>query len=186
MGSSVPFSNVPSDSRASSRSNIARLRRSYVLPNPFIISGYDGLGSSLKEYYQNILSDSENKDSGHTFGTVNMNFGGVNNELQPPDYAGDIRNEDASSHWVPNTTSPLQDGSRAQSIEDQKYTNKAGTAPFVGLGSSLSPLKSSESISSQSLDNLSLGSSTPSPVEPSIQVPQNSITRRRPSVRRPR
>lgn len=187
MGSSIPFSNVPLDSRSSSKSNSNRLKRSFALPIPYNISHYQGLGLSLKAAYQNLLDDESNNDNGAYFGNVNMNYGGVNSDLSPPDYQNTIDKKQASSHWVPNTTSPLPDtnNERRDANQDDRYTEKRGYAPFSGQGTVLSPDTSRKSIATQNLDNLQLGSSNPNVVQPEYQIPQDAISSPRPSVRNP-
>jgi hypothetical protein len=97
-----------------------------------------------------------------------MDYGGPGGELKPLDYNDgnlrDLNPTEVSSYWVPNTTSPKQDGNRLESIPDERYDDRnnvhRGSAPFSGQGSALNPKESSESIASQKFDNLSYGSSS--------------------------
>lgn len=102
---------------------------------------------SAKQIYIDILRNTS-ASGGPDFTNINMNYVG-NSESTIPDYAGDLRSEKASSHWVPNTTSPDASGQRITAVEDPRYTDKAGSAPFTGLGSSLSPAAGAQEIATK-------------------------------------
>ena len=77
---------------------------------------------------------------------VNMNYVGG------PDYNdGDYDKKDASSPWVPNTTSPDINGQRIDSAQEDRYTEKRGAAPYEGLGTLLDPAQSATDLTDKKL-----------------------------------
>lgn len=114
---------------------------------------------TIKAQFQKLVLDGEINDSGHTFGILNRDY------VDAPEY-GDVETGGGglpASAWVPNPTSP---GPGSQNPADQPeapdgYGNKAGDTWGTGVGSQLSPKKSSESISSHTLGDYGLGKSSP-------------------------
>ena len=135
--------------------------------------------SARQFYVENVLRNTESKNNPDFPETVNMNYKGG------PDYNSDNYElqEDfkktASSVWVPNTTSPDPSGQREDAQQEDRYVNnnKSSLIYGSGLGSSLSPKKSSEIISNLTFDNLQKGSSEPSNNQPSANVPQQNFNR---------
>ena len=113
---------------------------------------------SIKELYQKLALDGEVNDAGHTFGILNRDY------TDAPDY-GDVETGGGglpASAWVPNPASP---GPGSQNPADQPappegYGSKAGDTWGTGVGSQLSPKKSSESVSAQKLGDYGLGKSS--------------------------
>lgn len=126
---------------------------------PLVAEGVIESNEKAKEVFVEVLRN-PSATGGPDFLNVNMNYAGAGGDLIPPDYAGDIRSEKVSSHWVPNTTSPLPSGERTEAPDDSRYTSKAGAAPFEGPGSSLAPKTSTEEISNRAktLGDYSFGS----------------------------
>jgi len=114
---------------------------------------------SIKEQFQKLCLDGEINDAGHTFGILNRDY------VDAPEY-GDVETGGGglpASAWVPNPTSP---GPGSQNPADQPeapsgYGSKAGDTWGTGVGSQLSPKKSSESISTHTLGDYGLGKSSP-------------------------
>lgn len=110
--------------------------------------------------YQELALDGEVNDQGHTFGVLNRDY------VDAPDY-GDVETGGGglpASAWVPNPVSP---GDGSQNPADQadppdNYGTSAGDTWGSGVGSQLSPKKSSEALSSQTLGDYGLGKSTSS------------------------
>lgn len=115
---------------------------------------------SIKEQYQELCLDGAVNDAGHTFGILNRDY------TDAPEY-GDVETGGGglpASAWVPNPTSP---GPGSQNPADQQdppdgYGEKAGDTWGTGVGSQLSPKKSSEAISTHTLGDYGLGKSSPS------------------------
>jgi len=184
------FNNIPLENNTSGNSINARRSRSFPLfggqSKYRFVSNYVQFSEELTNRYLEIINSTKNSDNSIYFGEVNMQFQGIRDSSQtPPDYNSDNYElqEDfkktASSVWVPNTTSPDPSGQREDAQQEDRYVNnnKSSLIYGSGLGSSLSPKKSSEIISNLTFDNLQKGSSEPSNNQPSANVPQQNFNR---------
>lgn len=167
------FNNIPLDNPSGNSVN-ARRSRSFPLfggqARYSFAQNYDRLSEELVNRYLEVIDSSANKDDSVYFGQVDMQYGGISDSDQvPPDYNSDNYaleenfETTASSPWVPNTTSPESDGQRLQSKKPDRYlfNNRQALIYGPGLGTSLSPKKSSETISKLNFTNLQKGSSEP-------------------------
>lgn len=115
---------------------------------------------TIRQQFQELALDGVVNDGGHTFGQLNRDF------VDAPDY-GDVETGAAglpASAWVPNPVSP---GPGSQNPADKPappegYGQKAGDTWGTGVGSQLTPKKSSEAISKHKLGDYGLGKSSPS------------------------
>jgi len=113
---------------------------------------------SIRQLFQELCLDGNVNDAGHTFGVLNRDYSDA------PDY-GDVETGGGglpASAWVPNPSSP---GPGSQNPADQVdapagYGEKAGDTWGTGVGSQLSPKKSSEAISTHTLGDYGLGKSS--------------------------
>ena len=110
---------------------------------------------SLKKLAQALLLDGEVNDMGHTFGTVNRDYGANG----APNYA-DVKTGGAglpASPWVPNPASPVGGPNNVTSIPEAPDGYGTTPADNWGTGSSVvdrSPHASSAAISSQKIGDL--------------------------------
>lgn len=115
---------------------------------------------SIREMFQKLCLDGAVNDGGHTFGVLDRDY------KDAPDY-GDVATGGGglpASAWVPNPVSP---GPGSQNPANQPappdgYGQKAGDTWGTGVGSQLSPKKSSEATAAHKLGDYGLGKSSPS------------------------
>lgn len=115
---------------------------------------------SIRQQFQELCLDGDVNDAGHTFGILNRDYSNA------PEY-GDVETGGGglpASAWLPNPNSP---GPGSQNPADQPappdgYGQEAGDTWGGGVGSQLSPKKSSEAISTHTLGDYGLGKSSPS------------------------
>ena len=118
------------------------------------------LESELRKHYQKLALDGVVNDGGHAFGEFNRDFA----KNGAPDY-GDVKTGGEglpASAWVPNIASP---GPGSMNPTDQPAPPEGyGQTPNpqwgVGVGSELSPQKSSERIAGQTLGDYVKGASS--------------------------
>jgi hypothetical protein len=141
----------PAENKTASGSKANRTALKLLFASPYG-EGTDYDRVAVTKLGQQLLLDGEVNDEGHTFGTFNRDFSDA------PDY-GDVETGGAglpASAWVPNPASPIDGVNNPGSIPEAPdgYGTVANDTWGNGIGSQLSPAKSSSEISAQKIGDL--------------------------------
>ena len=115
--------------------------------------------SSLLEYYQKLMANTELNDGGHMFGTVNLDYSGAPNLRKVETGGGGL----PGTPYIPNVSSPGEGTTDPTKLPDPpKDLGVNASDGTYGLGGSLTePSKKSKEIASNKIGSYVMGSADP-------------------------